>query len=180
MKKLLCLLLVVLTMGTMYYFSSQKGSVSKGQSDTAVKVIDDIRGEVTLKDHRLISVKEKVFNVLKQYGGKGYIVRKLAHFSIYACIGASISLFVYVLSKRIYIASLVAMIASITYAYYDEMRQLSVAGRVGSMKDVVIDSSGAFTGVFILLIIIITFKGIRGFLKFLFKKNTDEEYKENV
>ena len=180
MKKLLCLMLAVLTMGTMYYFSSQKGDVSTVQSDTAVSVIDQIRNEVTLKDHRLISIKEKVFNVLKRYGSKGYIVRKLAHFSIYACIGVSISLFIYVLSKRIYISSVVAMIASISYAYYDEMRQLSVAGRSGNMKDVLIDSTGALTGVLILLIIIVAFKGIRGFLNFLFKKNKDEEYKENV
>ncbi|MGL5754095.1 MAG: VanZ family protein [Paraclostridium sp.] len=180
MKKLLCLLLVVLAMGTMYYFSSQQGDVSKGQSDSAVKVIDYIRDEVTLKDHRLISVKDKVFNVLKDYGDKGYIVRKMAHFSIYACIGASISLLVYILSKRIYIASVVAMIVSIAYAYYDEMRQLSVAGRVGSVKDVVIDSSGAFTGIAILFFIIITFKGIRGFFNFVFKRNKHNEDKKAV
>lgn len=175
MKKLLCLLLVVLAMGTMYYFSSQEGDVSKVQSDTAVSIIDKVRDEVTLKDHRLISVKDKVFNLLKNYGDKGYIVRKIAHFSIYALIGASICLFVYVLSKRIYISSVVALILSITYAYYDEMRQLSVAGRVGSIKDVVIDSSGAFTGICIIFFIVITFKGIRGFFNFVFKRNKDIE-----
>jgi VanZ family protein len=181
MKKLLCLLLVVLAMGTMYYFSSQEGNVSKVQSDTAVKVIDHIRDEVTLKDHRLVSIKDKVFNLLKNYGNKGYIVRKMAHFSIYACIGASICLLVYVLSKRIYIASVLALILSITYAYYDEMRQLSVAGRVGSMKDVVIDSSGAFTGIAIIFAIVVIFKGIRGFFNFLFRRNKeDEEIEDSI
>ena len=161
MKKIACLLLVVITMGSMYYFSSQKGDVSKGQSDIAVNIIDKIRSEVTLKDHNLISIKEKVFSELKQYGDKGYIVRKMAHFSIYACIGFSISLFVYVLIRRIYISSIAAMILSISYAYYDEMRQLTVAGRVGSVKDVFIDSSGAFTGILILFVIVIGFKSIR-------------------
>ena len=174
MKKLLCLLLVVLTMGAMYYFSSQEGDVSKHQSDTAVNVIDKMRSEITLKDHKIISVKEKVFNKLKQYGDKGYIVRKMAHFSIYACIGVSISLLVYVLSKRIYIASVLAMIASISYAYYDEMRQLTVDGRVGSMKDVLIDASGAFTGILILFVIVIVFKGIRGFFNFIFRRKSKE------
>jgi len=161
-------------MGAMYYFSSQEGDVSKHQSDTAVNVIDKMRSEITLKDHKIISVKEKVFNKLKQYGDKGYIVRKMAHFSIYACIGVSISLLVYVLSKRIYIASVLAMIASISYAYYDEMRQLTVDGRVGSMKDVLIDASGAFTGILILFVIVIVFKGIRGFFNFIFRRKSKE------
>lgn len=174
MKKLLCLLLVILAMGTMYYFSSQEGDVSKHQSDTAINVIDKIRSEITLKDHKIISVKEKVFNKLKQYGDKGYIVRKMAHFSIYACIGASVSLLVYSLSKRIYISSIVAMITSISYAYYDEMRQLAVDGRVGSMKDVLIDASGAFTGILILFVIVIVFKGIRGFFNFIFRRKSKE------
>lgn len=174
MKKLLCLLLVVLTMGTMYYFSSQEGDMSKHQSDSAVNVIDNIRSEITLKNNKIISVKEKVFNELKQYGDKGYVVRKMAHFSIYAAIGFSISLFVYVLTKRIYISSIVAMIASISYAYYDEMRQLAVDGRVGSMKDVLIDASGALTGILILFAIVIVFKGIRGFFNFIFKRQSKE------
>ena len=172
MKKIVCLLLVVMTMGGMYYFSSQEGNVSKQQSDTAVNVIDKIRSEVNLKDHNIISIKEKVFDKLKQYGDKGYIVRKMAHFSIYAGIGFSISLLIYALSRRIYIASIVAMIASISYAYYDEMRQLAVAGRVGSMKDVLIDSSGALTGILILFVIVIVFKGIRGFFNFIFKRHS--------
>ena len=60
------------------------------------------------------------------------------------------------------------------------MRQLSVVGRSGNMKDVLIDSTGAFTGVLILLIIIVTFKGIRGFFNFLFRRNKNHEYKENI
>ena len=66
MKKFLCLLLVVFTMGSMYYFSGQDGVKSKYQSDSVVKIIDKIRDEITLKDERVISIKEKVFNKLKQ------------------------------------------------------------------------------------------------------------------
>ena len=69
------------------------------------------------------------------------------------------------------------LILSITYAYYDEMRQLSVSGRVGSIKDVVIDSSGAFVGICTIFFIVITFKGIRGFLNFISQKS--KEIKEN-
>ncbi|MGL5750148.1 MAG: VanZ family protein [Paraclostridium sp.] len=172
MKKFLCLLLVVFTMGAMYYFSGQEGNKSKAQSDGAVKIIDEIRNEVTLKDERLISIKEKIFNKLKQYGDKGYVVRKMAHFSIYAAIGTSICLFLYVITKKIFISSTLAFMLSAMYAYYDELtRQVSVAGRVGTIKDVFIDSAGAFTGIAILFAIVVTFNGLRGFVNFIFKKS---------
>lgn len=172
MKKFLCLLLVVFTMGAMYYFSGQEGDKSKAQSDGAVKIIDEIRNEVTLKDERLISIKEKVFNKLKQYGDKGYVVRKMAHFSIYAAIGISICLFLYVITKKIFISSTLAFMLSAMYAYYDELtRQVTVAGRVGTIKDVFIDSAGAFTGIAILFAIVVTFNGLRGFINFIFRKS---------
>ncbi|MGL5507115.1 MAG: VanZ family protein [Paraclostridium sp.] len=172
MKKFLCLLLVVFTMGAMYYFSGQEGNKSKAQSDGAVKIIDEIRNEVTLKDERLISIKEKIFNKLKQYGDKGYVVRKMAHFSIYAAIGTSICLFLYVFTKKIFISSTLAFMLSAMYAYYDELtRQVAVAGRVGTIKDVFIDSAGAFTGIAILFAIVVTFNGLRGFANFVFRKS---------
>ena len=176
MKKFLCLLLVVFTMGAMYYFSGQDGEKSKVQSDTAVKVIDEIRNEITLKDEKLISIKEKVFNKLKQYGNKGLIVRKMAHFSIYAAIGTSICLLLYALTKKIFISSTLAFMISAMYAYYDELtRQAQVVGRVGTIKDVFIDSAGAFTGIAILFAIVVTFNGLRGFFNFIFRRNTQEK-----
>ena len=161
MKKFLCLLLVVFTMGSMYYFSGQDGVKSKYQSDSVVKIIDKIRDEITLKDERVISIKEKVFNKLKQYGNKGYVIRKIAHFTIYAAIGISISLFLYVITKKIFISSTLAFILSYMYAYYDEFRQLSVIGRSGSLKDVFIDSLGAFSGILLFTILAGGIKSIK-------------------
>ena len=115
---------------------------------------------------------EKVFNKLKQYGNKGYVIRKIAHFTIYAAIGISISLFLYVITKKIFISSTLAFILSYMYAYYDELtRQVSVVGRTGTIKDVIIDSAGAFTGIAILFMIVVTFNGIRGFIRFVFRES---------
>jgi len=47
------------------------------------------------------------------------------------------------------------------YAYYDEYRQLSVIGRSGSLRDVLIDSSGALVGIGMFFILTIVFKGIK-------------------
>lgn len=165
MKKIIAILLVVFFAGSMYYFSSQPGEISSNQSNTALQIIEKIRAKVTLKDERIISVKEKVFNKLKQYGSKSYVVRKLAHFSIYACIGISIAYMIYLFSKKIFISATIAFILSGLYAYYDEFRQLSVVGRSSSLKDVFIDSSGALTGICIFIVLTGGIKTIKSIFK---------------
>ncbi len=161
MKKFIGIVLLILVMGSMYYFSSQDGITSSGQSNKVIEVIDKVRDKVTLKDNRLISIKEKVFNKLKNYGREGYVVRKIAHFSIYACIGIVMAYVIYLFSKKAFISSFLAFMLTSMYAYYDEYRQLSVIGRSGSLKDVLIDSSGALVGVGIFFILTIVFKGIK-------------------
>ena len=168
MKKFIGIVLLILVMGSMYYFSSQDGITSSGQSNKVIEVIDKVRDKVTLKDNRLISIKEKVFNKLKNYGREGYVVRKIAHFSIYACIGIVMAYVIYLFSKKAFISSFLAFMLTSMYAYYDEYRQLSVIGRSGSLKDVLIDSSGALAGVCIFFILTIIFKGIKALF---FKKN---------
>lgn len=151
MKKIIAILLVFVFAGGMYYFSSQDGQTSKEQSNKVVEIIDYIRDKVTLEDEEIIAIKDKVFNKLKQYGTKKYVVRKLAHFSIYFCIGISVSYLIYLFSKKVLLSSFLAFILAFIYACYDEFRQLSVIGRSGSLKDVFIDSLGAFTGVIVFI-----------------------------
>jgi len=98
---------------------------------------------------------------LKHYGREGYVVRKMAHFSIYACIGVCMAYVIYLFSKKVFISSFLAFMLTSMYAYYDEYRQLSVIGRSGSLKDVLIDSSGALVGIGMFFILTIVFKGIK-------------------
>ena len=46
------------------------------------------------------------------------------------------------------------MIAAVIYAVSDEMHQLQVAGRAGMISDVLIDASGALTGIILALMLI--------------------------
>ena len=59
MKKFIVFILVVCSIGGMYYFSSQDAQVSGSQSQSVVKIIDKIRDEVTLQDEKLIKFKLK-------------------------------------------------------------------------------------------------------------------------
>lgn len=164
MKKLICIILLILAMGSMYYFSSQEGEISSSQSHKAVEIIDKIRDKVTLTDERLINIKDKIYNELRGYN-KEYIVRKAAHFSIYACIGAFMLLVIYLFSKKVILSAVLSFILTIMYAIYDEKRQLSVSGRVSSITDVFIDSSGALLSIIFLSILLVTGKGIGFILK---------------
>lgn len=65
MKKFICILLLLMSMLTMLYFSSQDGPTSKSQADIAIKIIDEVREKVTLKDGRLKEINEKIMKELK-------------------------------------------------------------------------------------------------------------------
>lgn len=170
MRKILVVMLVIISVGGMYYFSSQNAQVSGSQSQAVVKVIDKIRDKVTLKDEELIKIQTKVYTKLRRFGSKSYIVRKMAHFSIYALIGSSLVLFIYVFSKKLLLSSNLAFLLSIIYACYDEYRQLSVQGRVGSIKDIIIDSCGALSGITITFTILLIIKIISLLFKKIIKK----------
>lgn len=170
MKKFLVLMLVLCSLGGMYYFSSQNAQVSGSQSQSVVRIIDKIRDKVTLQDEKLIKLQIKIYDKLKGFGSKSYIVRKMAHFSIYALIGISLLLFIYVFSKKLVLSSSIAFLLSIIYACYDEHRQLSVPGRSGSIKDVFIDSLGTLTGIILTFIIILIIKIIVSLFKNLLNR----------
>ncbi len=83
------------------------------------------------------------------------IVRKLAHFTIYAFLGFLFSN-AYTQSGIHRLSRLFALslISSALYAVTDEFHQLFVEGRSGELRDVLIDSSGAALGALIFILII--------------------------
>lgn len=154
-----------MSMGGMYYFSSQEGSVSSTQSNMVIEVIDKIRDRVTLQNEELIKINEKIINKLRGYG-KSFVVRKAAHFSIYATIGGLMMIILYLLSKQIIFSGCISFTLAFLYAVFDERRQLDIDGRSGSLKDVFIDSSGALFAICILAFIFMLFK----LINFIFGK----------
>ena len=77
-----------------------------------------------------------------------HIVRKLAHYSIYTLLGFLASLTVgrrRLFSKK----SLGVLLFCFLYACSDEIHQIFVPGRAGMFTDVLIDTSGALTGMLI-------------------------------
>jgi VanZ family protein len=70
------------------------------------------------------------------------VLRKLAHLAEYAILGA--------LLLRAVVERVPALVAGVAYAVSDEIHQTFVAGRQGSVLDVLIDSAGVVIGILVL------------------------------
>ncbi|MBQ3427105.1 MAG: VanZ family protein [Clostridia bacterium] len=84
-----------------------------------------------------------------------HVVRKCAHFTIYAALGASSAVSFRLMTglkyRKIFF---VTVIFCMIYAASDEIHQLFVSGRGGMITDVMIDTSGSAAGFVILMMVL--------------------------
>ena len=84
-----------------------------------------------------------------------FFVRKVAHFTIFAILGVlSFLNTVSFKNMKLKFRALSALLFSMLYAVSDEIHQLLVPGRSGEIRDVLIDSLGAVSGILFVFIII--------------------------
>ena len=125
---------VLLWMGVIFYFSHQPGDVSGDSSGRIVALIHSGLGVVL----PFIQINEEVLH---------FLFRKGAHFGVYALLG--------ILSARAFQLSgysgkqglIYGWILATVYAGIDEYHQTFVPGRSGEVRDVLIDSAGAVSGI---------------------------------
>ena len=125
---------VLLWMGVIFYFSHQPGDVS---GETSGRIVEMISGAVTTV-LPFVDIPEE---------GLHFVIRKGAHFSIYAVLGLlSFNAFLQsgVRGKK---ALFFAWLLATAYAGVDEYHQTFIPGRSGEVTDVMIDSAGAITGI---------------------------------
>lgn len=130
-KRVIYVLLVILWMIIIFCFSSQDGDKSQKTSniitDSIVKIIDNVSN-----DNVNLEFQENV----------SFIVRKIAHFSIYLIGGILIyNLFNTFSLKTKYIIILTIIFGAL-YAVSDEVHQYFVSDRSAQFRDVCIDTSG--------------------------------------
>ena len=82
------------------------------------------------------------------------IVRKGAHFSAYAGLGVLLTL---AYGKK----PVPGWVTAVLYAGSDELHQRFVPGRSGELRDVLIDSSGALTGILVLFLVLFLIKFVK-------------------
>ncbi len=141
MKKLILWILVISCMGTIFFFSSQEASesrkISSGLIKTFVRVLDFNN---KLNENQIDTIAENLT----------FIVRKGAHFSIYAVLCILLALLLNEYSIFGKLRFILSVLICFLYAGSDEFHQVFVPGRSGEIRDIIIDTCGAITGFLIL------------------------------
>lgn len=140
------LVLIIIECVVIFCFSHQEGDDSSNESGRIVEIISNIIPFIkNMQEPDKTIFKEEVLSL---------VVRKTAHFSIYAILGILAMNLVLSTDKKFFKNTIIALSFCCIYAITDEIHQLFIQGRSGKITDVLIDTAGAFTG--ILLVILIT------------------------
>lgn len=127
-KKQLSIILVLIWMIIIFIMSSFDATESANQSNFIVNIITNI-------------FKIENIEVLS------FIIRKLAHFTEYLILGF---LTINMLNKNdISKKYLLSILICIIYATSDEIHQFIIPGRACQIKDILIDSIGSITGIYL-------------------------------
>ena len=135
--RIISALLLIGWMGLIFYLShqtaAQSGDLSGGLIESAVRFFFPSASQSFIT--QVISAAE-------------FWVRKLAHFCIYAGLGAlGFLTFVSYTSIPFALRCFFSLLMSVLYSMSDEYHQTFISGRSGELRDVLIDSAGALTGI---------------------------------
>jgi VanZ family protein len=137
-KKILSAVLLILWMIVIFLFSSQPSNNSTILTNNFISKIMHFTTFNTISISDLNAIIRDIF----------LPVRKVAHFSEYFVLGILSYNFFCNIKKTKYIMHF-SILFCFTYALSDEVHQLYVIGRNGSLIDVVIDTCGALLGIVI-------------------------------
>lgn len=145
-KRIIFGILIILNCATIFYFSNQVADDSSEQSSRVVELVSNVIPSIkNMQEPERTKLKEEVLTP---------IVRKTAHFSIYAMLGIWTINFIDTFenlktSKK----TMISLIFCMLYAITDELHQTLVSGRSGEIRDVLIDTIGTLTGMMLILLI---------------------------
>ena len=155
-KRILFILMLVLTFYIIFNFSVQDGEISGTISQKVTELIVKAISKVKTMD---VTMQLRLIEKLHP------IIRKLAHFTIYTVVGFSVMGFMCTFDMKNIFKLLISFGVGITYAISDEVHQYFVPGRNASVGDVLIDLFGVFTGIFTLITLIVFVEAIVNWLK---------------
>lgn len=145
-KRVVFLVLIILNCITIFYFSHQIANNSSKQSSRVVEIVSNIVPFIK-------NMQEPNKTILKE-GILSTIIRKTAHFSIYAMLGIfTINFVVTISNKNIHKNIIYTILFCFIYAITDEFHQSFIPGRSAEIRDVLIDTLGALTGILVVIVI---------------------------
>ena len=143
-RRIIFTILIVLNCCLIFYFSNQVADNSKSQSSRVVEFISNIIPTIkNMDEQEKTTLKEEVLTP---------IVRKTAHFSLYALLGFNTvglaTSFENIDTKK---KLLFSLLFCIFYATTDEIHQSFIPGRSCELRDILIDTLGSLTGIAIII-----------------------------
>ncbi len=141
-RKIIYSILVVFWMSLIFFLSNQPAVDSTELSDGFIS--NTIGNVYKLFDKNISS--EDLDIIKDKYS---HVVRKMAHFTIYMILGTLVTLLVREYNISFYKCLFISLLVCLLYSISDEIHQLFVMGRSGEIKDVLIDTSGSFMGIFV-------------------------------
>lgn len=143
--RLLLVLSIIFWMSLIFKFSAQTGTSSASSSHSILYLLG--RFSKTLTGQDLIrSLSPASFKKVE------FIIRKCAHMFLYFILSILTLLYLFTY-KNLRFKNLITLSICFLYACSDEIHQFFVGGRSASFKDVLIDTTGAGIGLFIIFII---------------------------
>ncbi len=156
-KKIILWILVILCMSLIFGFSSQEAKESDQTSTSFMSMfIRVFDAENSLEDKETGQIVSKEENKIVDESNR--IVRKGAHFLIYAVLGGLVFLLIRQYRPGFLYPLANSTVISMIYACSDEIHQIFVPGRAGRISDVFLDTSGALCGAGALLLINLIFQ----------------------
>ena len=127
-NKIVKIIILILWMILIFILSNQTGSESQNLSDTFIS--------------------KTICNFINNCNPDIYsfIVRKLAHFTIYFILG----IFSVINFKNNKEDLINALIICITYAFFDEIHQMFINNRSGEVRDIIIDSISSLISILLI------------------------------
>lgn len=142
---------VILWMLVIFCFSAQNADQSSGTSGGFAKFL----AKILYRDFNIIDKPSQDILINKCQ----FIVRKTAHFTVYATLGILTNTAVRI--SKFKFPHLIALVICLAYAVSDEIHQYFVPGRSCELRDVFIDFSGSVLGIILISIILIFFRNIK-------------------
>ncbi len=140
-KKILLWAGVILLSMRIFSFSAATASESSSVSEKITKVVVDVVKQTKSNASKDPSWEKELFEICHK------IVRKTAHFSLYAVLAVLTLLLVKSYGAVWLLSGIISAAYCLLFAISDEVHQLFVDGRSGQVSDVFLDFCGALAGI---------------------------------
>ncbi len=138
--------LAILTAVMIYSFSADTAEES---SELSSNITDKVLSTVGIDKETMPPAEYEEVKTKTEFS-----IRKLAHFSEYALLGACVFVFFFTFGKRKWLTILLTLAVCMPYAAFDEWHQAFVPGRGPGIRDVLIDSAGALFGAVVVIAVV--------------------------